>query len=319
MVNPANGKKVSYENHRLFLYRQPKNEREQQHNQETEELAENIRARRLLDLQSQVHSFTPDYKRLQSFNVYFRKLADQQRGMNHHNWDSSVRYFNQFTKEDIRFIDIDLSFCEAFKTYLRSGPQLRLNRAGLSHNSALSYYNKFRNALKMAWQEKLLTDDFHALSPGLREKEAHVEFLTMDDVQKLVRTPTKHDLCRRVVLFGILTGLRFADIKYLTWGEVRGTSNNYYLQFTQKKTAKTQHMPISNQAVELMGDRNTPSTRVFQGLYYCQIRDFLVEWPSNAGIAKHLTFTACVIPMPLCSLITAPTSIPFPKCSDTGM
>ncbi|QEM09088.1 hypothetical protein [Mucilaginibacter rubeus] len=69
------------------------------------------------------------------------------------------------------------------------------------------------------------------------------------------------------------------------------TRDHYYLQFTQKKTAKTQHMPISNQAVDLMGENNTPSTRVFQGLYYCQRRDFLIEWPSNAGIAKHLTFT----------------------------
>ena len=291
LLNPANNKETTYENLQLFLYAHPKNTLEIQHNQETEQLAENIRARRLLDLQSQLHGFTPDYKRLQSFNAYLRRLADQQRGMNHHNWDSAVRYFDQFAAKDIRFVDIDLTFCEAFKTYLRSGPKIRQNRGGLQHNSALSYYNKFRNALKMAWREKLVNDDFHALSPGLREKEAHVEFLTMEDIRLLIQTPTKNDLCRRVVLFGILTGLRFADIRYLTWSEVRGSRDNYYLQFTQKKTAKTQHMPISNQAVDLMGERTTPAALVFKGLYYCQIRDFLVEWPQKAGIYKHITFT----------------------------
>src|ERR1700761_2942749 len=75
LVNPSNGNETSYENLKLHLYTQPQNTLEKQHNKETEQLAENIRARRLLDLQSQLHGFTPDYKRLQSFNAYFRKLA----------------------------------------------------------------------------------------------------------------------------------------------------------------------------------------------------------------------------------------------------
>lgn len=51
--------------------------------------------------------------------------------MNRHNWDSSVRYFEKFAGGDIRFIDINLSLCEDFKAYLRSGPKLREKRAGI--------------------------------------------------------------------------------------------------------------------------------------------------------------------------------------------
>lgn len=291
VINPLNGKQTSYENLKLHLYAKPKNELERQHNHETEQLAEAIRARKQLDLQFQVHGFTPGYKRLQSFKAYFRKLADRQRGMNQHNWDSAVRYFDLFSPKDLCFADIDLSLCEDFKAFLRSGPKLREKRPGISHNSALSYYNKFRNALKQAWREKLLTDDFYALSPGLKEKEAHVEFLTMTDIRRLVQTPTDDELCRRAILLGILTGLRFADIKYLTWAEVRGTKEHYYLQFRQRKTAKIQHMPIANQARELMGKRGEPSARVFDKLDYNIVRDMLVSWPSKAGITKHLTFS----------------------------
>lgn len=291
LFDPAKGKKTAYENLKLFIYADPKDTLQKQHNKETLLLAEQIKAKRQLDLQSQLHGFTPDHKRKQLFLPYFRKLADRQRGMSRHNWDSSVRYFELFAGTDIRFADIDLSLCEDFKAFLRSGPKLREKRAGIGHNSALSYYNKFRNTLKQAWREKLLADDFHGLSPGLKEKEAFMEFLTMADLRKLIQTPTENDLCRRVVLFGILTGLRFADIKYMTWDQVRGETDSYYLLFRQQKTAKLQQMPIANQAVVLMGDRGAPEDRVFKGIYYNQVRDFLVQWPSKAGLPHHLTFS----------------------------
>lgn len=291
LFDPIKNKKSGYENLKLFIYTQPNNPLEARHNKETWQLAENIKARRQLDIQSQLHGFTPDHKRRQLFLPYFRKMADRQRGMSRHNWNSSVRYFEMFAGGSITFSQIDLTLCEDFKAFLRSGPSLREKRNGIGHNSALSYYNKFRTALKQAWREKLLTDDLHDLSPGLKEKEAYMEFLTMADVRQLIRTPASNDLCRRVVLFGILTGLRFADIKYLTWEQVRGHKEEHYLLFRQRKTTKLQQMPVSEQAIALLGERGAPEARVFGRLYYNQIRDFLVEWPAKAGLPHHLTFS----------------------------
>lgn len=291
LLNPQTGKKSRKEILKLYIYDKPKSDAEKLHNKETMQLAENVRARRQLDLQSQLLGFTPDHLRLESFQAYFRKLARRQRGMNWHNWDSSVRYFEKFADgQNLRFIDINLTLCEDFKAYLRSGPKLRENRVGIGHNSALSYYNKFRTALKQAWREKLIPDDLYALSPGLKEREAHVEFLTMSDVHKMLRVPLKDQLCKRVTLFGILTGLRFCDVHALTWAEVRGEPGSYYLQFIQRKTTKTQHMPISDQAYQLLEKPGKPDERVFNGLYYCRIRDFLKLWPLQAGIPKHITF-----------------------------
>ncbi|WP_439697463.1 site-specific integrase [Mucilaginibacter sp. AW1-7] len=286
----ANGKTTGYENLKLYLFTQPQNEHERRHNKETKELAETIRAQRQLELQSQAHGISPAMKRLGSFKAYFRNIANRSKGMSRHNWDSSVRYFEMFRLEEVRFIDIDLSLCEDFKAFLLDSPQLRESRRGIGHNSALSYYNKFRNALKMAWREKLIPDDLHELSPGLKEKEAPVEFLTMSDIKQLLKTPVKDELSKRATLFGILTGLRFCDVQQLTWAEVRGETGESYLQFMQRKTAKHQHMPVSDQAVGLLGERGKPHERPFQGLYYCRIRYFLQEWPSLAGVHKHITF-----------------------------
>lgn len=289
--DPVKQKAVAYENLKLFTYGNPANAAQRTHNEETLKLAEQVCAQRQLDAQSRLHGFIPDYQRQQSFIVYFKRVANRQRGMNRHNWDSSIRYFEQFAGRDIRFMDINLSLCEDFKAYLRNGPKLREKRAGIGHNSALSYFNKFRNALRLAYREKLLTDDFFTLSPGLKEREAHVEFLTLADVQLMISTPIRNDVGRRAILFAILTGLRFADIKYLTWSELRGTTGSHYLQFRQRKTLKTQHMPIADQAVALMGKPGEPGACVFKGLYYNQVRDLLVSWPASAGLHKHLTFS----------------------------
>ncbi|MCD8739320.1 site-specific integrase [Mucilaginibacter roseus] len=289
-VKQPNGKLWAYENLRLYLHNEPKTDLERVHNKETKQLAETIRAQRQLEIQSQVHGITPHQLRQQSFKVYFRKIARRVKGMSRHNWESSVRYLDLFHADDIRFVDIDLSFCEDFKAFLLDEPQLRESRRGIGHNSALSYYNKFRNALKMAWREKLIPDDFHDLSPGLREKEAPVEFLTMADIRQLLQTPTEDELSKRMVLFGILTGMRFCDIQLLNWGEVRGEPGQYYLQFMQRKTTKHQHMPISDQSFELLGARESTEERPFKGIYYCRVRTFLKEWPLAAGIHKHITF-----------------------------
>ncbi len=291
LLNPKTNKKSRFENIKLYIFDNPITQTEKKHNLETLDLAENIRAKRQLDIQVQLHGLIPYHHKQRSFIEYFRHLADRQRGMNMHNWDSSVRYFQLFANEHIRFADINLSLCEDFKAFLLQGPKIRESRRGIGHNSALSYFNKFRAALKHAWREKLIDDDLHALCPGLKEIEAEVEFLTMPEIQQLIKTPASNEMNRKLVLFAILTGLRFCDIHYLTWDQVRGESHRYYLQFRQRKTYKPQHVYISDQAFDLLGTRQQPEARVFAKIYYNQVRDFLVDWPLNAGIHKHLTFS----------------------------
>lgn len=291
IINPRTNQQTRYENLKLFLYDHPVSPLEKNHNRTTQELASSICASRLLELQAHLHGLSPSFRKKESFITYFRHLADQQRGMNRHNWDSSVRYFQLFSAEDVCFADLNLALCEQFKRFLLDEPKLRMSRKGIGHNSALSYFNKFRTALKKAWREKLISDDLHALSPGLKEIEAEVEYLTMNEVRRLIDTPVENDLYKRVVLLGILTGLRFCDIKYLIWSQVRGDQDNYYLQFRQRKTYKPQHIHISNQACGLLGKRGEETGFVFPRINYNYVRDFLLLWPKMAGIHKYLTFS----------------------------
>lgn len=91
-------------------------------------------------------------------------------------------------------------------------------------------------------------------------------------------------------MFSALTGLRFSDIEKLKWSEVRGTEGNYYLQFRQEKTEGTENLPLSDQAISLLGERRKLDDKVFQGLNYTHIDTFLPKWLLKAGIDKHVTF-----------------------------
>jgi integrase len=98
------------------------------------------------------------------------------------------------------------------------------------------------------------------------------------------------DAIKRAAIFSALTGLRFSDIKGLKWSELRGQPGKYYLQYSQQKTLVAEYMPISDDAVKLMGSKKKLQESVFQNLKYSSIRIFLIRWLAKAGIKKNITF-----------------------------
>ena len=62
------------------------------------------------------------------------------------------------------------------------------------------------------------------------------------------------------------------------------------LQFRQEKTDGAENLPVSNQVIELAGQRGLPQDRVFKGLKYSQVDQYLPKWVFKAGIDKHITF-----------------------------
>src|SRR5690606_640293 len=97
---------------------------------------------------------------------------------------------------------------------------------------------------------------------------------------------------KRAFLFGCLTGLRWSDIQKLKWSEVQKTDNGMRIVFNQKKTKELQYLDISDQAVELLGERKgKPDDRVFVGLQYSAYMNLeLKKWVMKAGITKEITF-----------------------------
>ena len=71
---------------------------------------------------------------------------------------------------------------------------------------------------------------------------------------------------KRAALFSALTGLRHCDIQKLKWKEINMDGEQPRLHFTQKKTKGVEYMPISEQALQLCGERRLPEQLVFEDL-----------------------------------------------------
>jgi len=169
---------------------------------------------------------------------------------------------------------------------------MRNNKTKIAQNSALSYFDKFRAALKQAFDDKLIVDNPAKRVRGIKQAETHREFLTLEELQALAATECEIPELKRAALFSALTGMRWSDIEKLIWSEVQHSdTNGAFVRFTQKKTRGTETLPISEQAYRIMGEKGEPDERVFKGLKYSAwLNQKLTQWAVKAGITKHITF-----------------------------
>jgi len=269
------------------------------HNKETLQLAEQIRQKR------ENHINKPEiytgYEREQlkikeqgeqNFVEYFKQVASKRKASNHDNWISAYQYLNIFTNGNLKFADLNEKFCNDFKEYLLTTKSNKSSKATLAQNSALSYFNKLKAALKQAYKDGYLHSNLNTTVDPIKQAETQRNFLTIEEMNSLVKTDCANPLLKRAALFSALTGLRFSDIQKLVWGELEYIEGNgYFIQFKQQKTKGVEMMPISEQAYSLLGERKEPKDKVFEGLTYSAYENkHLAKWIGLAGIEKDITF-----------------------------
>src|SRR5699024_1144799 len=113
----------------------------------------------------------------------------------------------------------------------------------------------------------ILQTNLNAKVKPIKAAEIRREYLTIEELNRLVKTPCNNDLLKRAALFSALTGLRFSDIQKMTWNELEFIEGQgYFLNFSQKKTKGVEVLPISEQAHNLLGESKEPKDKVFEGL-----------------------------------------------------
>jgi integrase len=275
------------------------NPTEKQHNKETLQLAEQIRQKRDNHINKpEIYTgYEKDQLKIRdrgerNFVEYFKKLADKRKATNYDNWASAYYYLETFTKGNLKFIDLNETFCNDFREYLLTTKSKRSNTTILAQNSALSYFNKVKAALKQAYKDGYLQTDLNRSIEPIKQAETHRNFLTIEELNSLIKVDCQNPLIKKAALFSALTGLRFSDIEKLVWGELEYIEGNgYFIQFKQQKTQGVEMMPISAQAYSLLGERKKPIDKVFEGLTYSAYSNkHLAKWIGLAGITKEITF-----------------------------
>lgn len=288
----------------LYIYEKAKTPIDKQHNTETLKIGESIRQKRenFLNKPEIYSQYEKEQLRLkelgeQCFIEYFTKLANKRKNSNRLSWVSTLKYLDTFTNGSLKFADLNQKFLEDFKEYLLTTKSNKSNKTTLSQNSAVSYFNKVKAALKQAYKDGILQYDLNAKVKPIKAAETRREYLTLDELNKLVKTPCNDVLLKRAALFSALTGLRFSDIQKMTWGELEYIKGQgYFLNFNQKKTKGVEVLPISEQAYSFTEGTESPKDMpqnklVFEGLKYSAYHNkHLFQWIGAAGITKGITF-----------------------------
>ena len=290
--HPDTGKLTRREFLSLYVYENPKAPFDKQHNKETLLLAENVRAQRQLEVQHRQYGFLSAEQRNRRLLDYYREQADKRTASNSGNWQSSIFYVEQFFNEGVKLSELNVAACDDYKQYLLTVKSQRSRKRTLSRNTALSYFNKFKATLRQAYKDDLLKTDLNYKISSIRAAETKREYLTMEELQALSDTECTLPILKQAAIFSALTGLRFSDIRNLTWGELQQSmAEGHYLQFRQQKTKGVEVLPIPEQAVRLLGEKGAPTERIFKGLEYSAYNNTLLrEWVKEAGITKYITF-----------------------------
>jgi hypothetical protein len=141
-------------------------------------LAENIRSQRELQYRSSEHGLVnPSSKRLHFVTYYDSKIAGRPKA-----WKSMSHVLHSYAEKGMMLNAISPSWLEELQTHLK-------NR--FSHNTAVTYYNKVKACLNLAYRDGLISDNPAKKINSLHHINTDRVSLTYEELVALSETPCK--------------------------------------------------------------------------------------------------------------------------------
>ena len=284
----------SFENLDSYLINDPKTAKEKKENKEVLEFAENVVAIRKAEYAQGRFELKNTTKAKRVFLNFFAELTEEKQTLdssnNYGNWYSTYQHLKKVVPKNLTFDEIDENFIKKVRKYFEKDA-ISKSKIPLSQNSKYSYFNKFKAALRNAFDNGYLTINYASKVKSFEQAESQREYLTFDELQSLAKAECKYPVLKKAFLFSCLSGLRWSDINSLVWSEVRDEGNVFKVNFRQEKTDGVEYLYISKQARELLGEREDPKDRVFKGLKYGMTYNTeIIRWCNRAAVPKHITF-----------------------------
>jgi site-specific recombinase XerD len=250
-------------------------------NKSTQQLAENIRAKRQLELQNQSYGFTSETRRKENFVIYFERLV-KQRPADRSSWACTLKILKTFTVGSIAFQNITPEWLDDLKKQLLEQ---------VSQITAYHYYSNIKFALNKAVKEKIIHSNPCQLVENIKKPETKREYLVFDEVQKLMNTKCGNEEVKDAFIFSCFTGLRFSDVKNLVWKNIKDNK----IQFTQKKTSFIQYLPLSKTAQSIIDKRKDKHIQIEENIIFnlptkVVCWEHIKNWVKAAKIEKRVSF-----------------------------
>ena len=189
--------------------------------------------------------------------------------------------------------DIDKSFCLAYIDFLRN--YTKKDGTDYSVKSKFDMFECMNNAINTAIQQEILTaNPINKIdrSERIRRKESQRDFLTIDEVKRLIATPCDPPTVKQAYLFACSCGLRIGDVLNLKWKDISEDKGTWRASILMLKSQRPLYIPLGEQARKWMPEQgeDSPEEKVFK-LNRQTINENLQSWAEAAGITnKKVTF-----------------------------
>lgn len=267
-------------------------------NKQTLEIAETIKAERIISIQSgknDIFKFgklanLPFVKYMEYEVEKMKKVRTQDYIRRYKSGIEWVRKFDD--KTPLR--KIDKNWIQDYLYFMSVTPG-KYNKI-LNPNTVHEYLIYIANILNIAVREGIIQNNpTKKLSTADRPKkyESRRDYLIKEEIKKLIDIPSpgKYNHIRGAFLFSCFTGLRYSDIKQLKWVHIKEKDGNTIIEKKVQKTQNMLYLPLSNTAIKFLPPRKADNTFVFSlPKSMVSVEAYIKVWSEFAQIDKHVTF-----------------------------
>lgn len=278
----------------LHLHANPVTPLEKQENKLYNEIAEKIYLKRMKALMLDANGLYNKDALDADFYVYALNFirGKQREGVDTTHHETAIKYLKRWMGEHFRFRNIDEIFLKKFKEYLLTTNSLKSSKAKLAQNSAASYYDKFILIIQSAFLDKYLPEDYTLRVPRISNVDTFRQIIDDEELRLLLENPIDDDTVFRSSIFALLSGFRFSAIKVLKWSDLHFSEAlcTWYVYIIDPKPERSFKHYISQQAVDILGEKQEGDKLIFPDLNYSRTRTRLQEWFASVGLKDKAKF-----------------------------
>ncbi len=285
----------------LKLYIIPENDKtDKERNHETLRLANAIKSQKIVELQNETFGF--NHKQLSNVKLteYMERIAEisADNKVRNDTIHAIIQHLGRYDPKGILLKKVDKNYILGFLEYLKTAKQKHCKNEKVLHvNTQLNYFKMLRYCLRYAiFEDYIRSNPMDKIKNEEKPKRCRVEreYLTMEELTRMVRTPFYNDLLKKAFLFSCFCGLRHCDIVALKWDDIHfDEQGNTMISIIQQKTREAISLPLSSEAMKYLPDRGIAqdTDKVFVNLISLgRSNEILYRWAEQANISKHITF-----------------------------
>ena len=273
----------------MFTYAHPKSQVEKNHNKEVLAMLELKRSQLILDRQSIGMGYIPAHRYKQNFLDFFEEFVANNIRTGKRHLQNSFNHFKTFIrKKQLIPGEVTEELCLRYRNYLLDN---------FNGDTPMNYFSEFKRMLRAATKQGYFrwnpADEIKAKAGKKRKLKQHLE---VTEYLALLKTPCMNEQVREAFIFCCYTGLRWVDVKSLSWSDM-GTdtiSTRLIQQKTGEPVILTLH-PIAKAILDKRKERfqvEAPLGRVFELPTADGANKLISQWITVAGIEKYITWSS---------------------------